>query len=216
MVAFAGGGKNSRTTQLFVTYNHIPSLGKSSWETPIGKVISGMSVLKNLEEVGDIPPWGKGPDPSRISIEGDAYLQTKYPKIDYIESCRVARTTSDGQGKFDFPTTSPSGDRKQKKKPLAPPVVVSGFRPGREPKKQSAPPQKNVAAPAPARRVEPHPEQSHLLKLDFHFDPLKQAARLSASLWALLLVVSLLGLLAVSCVGVTRTERRERSSKEKV
>ena len=41
-MSFAGSGKNSRTSQLFIAYDKSQSLGNSPWETPFGEVVEGM------------------------------------------------------------------------------------------------------------------------------------------------------------------------------
>jgi cyclophilin family peptidyl-prolyl cis-trans isomerase len=45
MVSFAGGGTDSRTTQLFVSLRDSKYLGKANWETPIAQVVEGMDVV---------------------------------------------------------------------------------------------------------------------------------------------------------------------------
>merc|ERR1712125_48233 len=47
-VSFAGSGPNSRTTELFIAYRDSTHLGNSPWETPIGFVRSGMSLVDSL------------------------------------------------------------------------------------------------------------------------------------------------------------------------
>lgn len=55
-VSYAGSGKNSRTSQLFISYGSAKSLGTQPWETPIGKVVSGMeSTVTKFHSYGDIP-----------------------------------------------------------------------------------------------------------------------------------------------------------------
>jgi peptidyl-prolyl cis-trans isomerase A (cyclophilin A) len=44
MLSFAGGGADSRTTQLFVALKDSNRLGDNPWETPIGEVVKGMDV----------------------------------------------------------------------------------------------------------------------------------------------------------------------------
>ena len=39
IVSFAGYGKGSRSTHLFLTLGNQPGLGKSAWEVPVGKVV---------------------------------------------------------------------------------------------------------------------------------------------------------------------------------
>lgn len=45
MVSFAGGGSDSRTTQLFVSLRDSKYLGKANWETPVAQVVEGMDVV---------------------------------------------------------------------------------------------------------------------------------------------------------------------------
>ena len=41
---------------------------------------------------GDMPPWGKGPDPQKIYGEGYGYLAREFPELDYLETCRVVES----------------------------------------------------------------------------------------------------------------------------
>jgi cyclophilin family peptidyl-prolyl cis-trans isomerase len=89
-LSFAGGGPNTRSTQLFIAFEDLDFLGKEPWETPFGKVVDGQATLDNLyKEYGDIPPFGKGPDQQKIHNKGNAYLRENFPDLDYILSCRV-------------------------------------------------------------------------------------------------------------------------------
>jgi cyclophilin family peptidyl-prolyl cis-trans isomerase len=45
MLSFAGGGADSRTTQLFVSLRDSKYLGKAAWETPVGQIVEGMDVV---------------------------------------------------------------------------------------------------------------------------------------------------------------------------
>ncbi len=69
-LSFAGGGPNSRTTQTFIAYEDLEFLGKEPWETPFGKVPlteSNKIVLKAIHKLGDIAPFGPGPDQTILS-----------------------------------------------------------------------------------------------------------------------------------------------------
>jgi cyclophilin family peptidyl-prolyl cis-trans isomerase len=37
-VSFAGGGPNTRSTQIFIAFEYLDFLGKEPWETPFGKL----------------------------------------------------------------------------------------------------------------------------------------------------------------------------------
>ena len=60
-VSFAGGGPNTRSTQIFIAFEDLDFLGKEPWETPFGVVIKGGEVIDRLyKEYGDMPPFSKG------------------------------------------------------------------------------------------------------------------------------------------------------------
>lgn len=82
---------NSRTTQLFINYGNNSRLDPSGF-APIGKVISGMEVVDHLYSgYGEGPPWGSGPDQSKIAAEGNQYLKREFPELDYIIDARIIK-----------------------------------------------------------------------------------------------------------------------------
>jgi peptidyl-prolyl cis-trans isomerase A (cyclophilin A) len=90
-VSFATGGRNMRTTQVFINYaDRNAALDKSGF-APFGKVIEGMEVVQSLyAEYGDAAlSGGKGPDQYRIHREGNSYLAKEFPKMDYIKSAVI-------------------------------------------------------------------------------------------------------------------------------
>lgn len=97
MMSFAGGGKDSRGTQIFITLGkEVPSLGTQLWETPFGKIIFGMERVQKINfEYGDSPPWGKGPDQQKIWTGGYKYLEDNFPNLSYIQSCGRLETDYD-------------------------------------------------------------------------------------------------------------------------
>ena len=102
-VSFAGGGPNTRSSHLFVTLGKsVKSLGREPWETPIGYVTAETmesTVSRWHTSYGDMPPFGHGPDPGRIIQEGQAYLDTNFPKLDYFLKCeRVGKFDEDKKG----------------------------------------------------------------------------------------------------------------------
>jgi len=94
-VSFAGNGQNSRSFHLFVTLGeNVESLGRELHETPIGYISKNTLdsvVSKWYTGYGDMHPWGPGPSPDIIVQKGynsgQRYLNTRFPKLDYIESC---------------------------------------------------------------------------------------------------------------------------------
>ncbi len=88
-LAFAMAGPATRTTQVFVNLRDNTYLDTRRF-APFAKVISGMDVVDQLYSgYGDGPPNGKGPDQARIQQEGNDYLLTEFPKLDYIKTAKI-------------------------------------------------------------------------------------------------------------------------------
>jgi len=99
IISFAGSGKNSRTSHLFIAYGAIPSLGKMPWETPVGKILMGTDVIRNLNgEYGDGAPNGNGPPQYMIKNGGIEYMNKKFPNLDSFITCSVDSDSDDGNG----------------------------------------------------------------------------------------------------------------------
>jgi peptidyl-prolyl cis-trans isomerase A (cyclophilin A) len=89
-VAYAKEGPNSRSTQLFINLrDNSKTLDKTGF-APIGKVISGMDVVERFyNSYGDMAPRGQGPDPTKIETEGNEYLASRFPRLDYIQKAAI-------------------------------------------------------------------------------------------------------------------------------
>src|ERR1017187_7334803 len=82
-------GANNRTTQLFFNMKDNKDLDKQGF-APLGKVITGMDVVERLYSAyGDMAPRGQGPDPSKIEVQGNTYLDAKFPRLDYIKKAAI-------------------------------------------------------------------------------------------------------------------------------
>ncbi|HUQ18877.1 MAG TPA: peptidylprolyl isomerase [Gemmatimonadaceae bacterium] len=89
-ISFATAGPMTRNTQLFINLRDNPTLDKDY--APFGEIVDGMTVIDSLwSGYGDMPPNGRGPDPSRIFTEGNAYLRRDFPQLDYILTARIAK-----------------------------------------------------------------------------------------------------------------------------
>jgi peptidyl-prolyl cis-trans isomerase A (cyclophilin A) len=89
MITFATAGPNTATTQLFINYVDNARLDSMGF-APIGKVVSGMDIVDQLEGMyGEGGPYGQGPRQDRIRDEGNSYLKADFPKLDYIKSAKV-------------------------------------------------------------------------------------------------------------------------------
>ncbi|KAK3257292.1 hypothetical protein CYMTET_33614, partial [Cymbomonas tetramitiformis] len=97
-IAFAGGGKNTRTTQIWISFNDNPGLGHSPWETAFAQVDpEDMHVVDSFYSgYGDMGAFGgKGPDQGRHQQEGNAYLRSEFPDLDYLLNCSVVPSQVD-------------------------------------------------------------------------------------------------------------------------
>ena len=90
MVTYATAGPNTRTTQIFINLkDNRQSLDRTGF-APFGKVTAGMDVVDSFyNSYGDMPPSGQGPDPSQIQLQGNAYLDSRFPRLDYIKKATI-------------------------------------------------------------------------------------------------------------------------------
>jgi peptidyl-prolyl cis-trans isomerase A (cyclophilin A) len=91
MVTFAAGSApNTRTTQIFINYGDNSYLKQYGKFAPFGKVVEGMDVVDMLYSgYGEGAPQGRGPAQARIARDGNAYLKSDFPKLDYIVRAAV-------------------------------------------------------------------------------------------------------------------------------
>ncbi len=96
-LAFARGGPNTRSVQLFFnTVHNTPRLDtlNSFGFPPIGEVVFGREVLDSLNWEYSGTRGGQsfpGPSQDSLSRQGNAYLRRAFPRIDYILTARVVR-----------------------------------------------------------------------------------------------------------------------------
>jgi peptidyl-prolyl cis-trans isomerase A (cyclophilin A) len=89
MITFATAGPNTRTTQVFINYASNSSLDGQGF-APFGQVTSGMNAVDALYSgYGEGAPSGAGPEQGRVQGEGNAYLTTQFPKLDFIKSATI-------------------------------------------------------------------------------------------------------------------------------
>jgi peptidyl-prolyl cis-trans isomerase A (cyclophilin A) len=88
-VTFATAGPGTRTTQLFINYGDNSRLDGMGF-SPIGEVVEGMDVVDALHAgYGEGAPRGRGPDQGRIQREGNAYLESDFPELDWIRGAEI-------------------------------------------------------------------------------------------------------------------------------
>jgi len=87
-LVFASAGPNSRTTQLFINLADNPRLDTFGHVgfPPIGAVTDGMAAIDALNG-----QYGEAPSQDAIQLDGNAYLERNYPRLDYIQTARVAQ-----------------------------------------------------------------------------------------------------------------------------
>ena len=90
-VTFAHGGKNTRTTQLFINFGDNGSALDSQGFPPIGRVITGMNVVDKLYSgYGELAEQrGNGPSQQHTNMQGNAYLMKSFPKLSYIKKATI-------------------------------------------------------------------------------------------------------------------------------
>jgi peptidyl-prolyl cis-trans isomerase A (cyclophilin A) len=82
-ISFAAEGPASRTHSLFVNLKNNPKLDAQDF-VPIGRVVSGMSMLDSLND-----EYGESPKYHLIATLGNSYLRRMFPRLDYIRTARV-------------------------------------------------------------------------------------------------------------------------------
>lgn len=94
-VSFAkSAAPNSRTTQVFINLSDENVQLDGMGFAPFGTVTKGTDVITALyPDYGEGAPIGRGPDQSRIQLEGNSYLQKNFPKLDYIKSATIVVKT---------------------------------------------------------------------------------------------------------------------------
>ena len=85
-LTFASAGPNSRSTQFFINLSANERLFDRQGLAPFGQIVAGLDVVDTLYSgYGEGAPRGFGPEQSRITAEGNAYLKKSYPKLDYVK-----------------------------------------------------------------------------------------------------------------------------------
>jgi peptidyl-prolyl cis-trans isomerase A (cyclophilin A) len=90
-VTFATSGPDSRTTQVFINFKDNSRLDGMGF-APFGEVVQGMSVVDSLHAgYGEGAPRGMGPDQGRAQAEGNVYLRSSFPRLDFVKTARLVK-----------------------------------------------------------------------------------------------------------------------------
>ena len=84
IVSYAGYGKDTRSTHLFLTLGDQPGLGKSAWEVPVGKVVQGLDDMHAI-----YTGYGDGVNQGRLHGKQGAEYLKQFPLLDRFKSCVV-------------------------------------------------------------------------------------------------------------------------------
>ena len=94
-VAFAFAVPHGRTTQVFINLGDNSATHDREF-VPFGRVIAGMDVADALDaEYGEAAGGGiRAGNQGPLFQEGNAYLESHFPHLDYIEEARVTEATN--------------------------------------------------------------------------------------------------------------------------
>ena len=92
-VAFAKGGRHTRTTEVFISFKDNGPLDAQGF-APFGEVVEGMDVVDAFYAAyGDGPPRGTGPYQAMAAARGNEYLDADFPEL-----TRILRATIESPG----------------------------------------------------------------------------------------------------------------------
>jgi peptidyl-prolyl cis-trans isomerase A (cyclophilin A) len=74
---------NSRTTQVFINFVNNARLDAMRF-APFGQVVQGMDVVNKLNG-----QYRDQPDQAQMEMQGNAYLNKSFPKLDYIKTAKI-------------------------------------------------------------------------------------------------------------------------------
>jgi peptidyl-prolyl cis-trans isomerase A (cyclophilin A) len=91
MVTYAMAGPDTRTTQLFINFRDNAGLDGQGF-SPFGRVVEGMTVVDALYSgYGEGAPRGMGPEQGRAQMEGNRYLRSSFPRMDFVKTARIVK-----------------------------------------------------------------------------------------------------------------------------
>ena len=78
--------------------SHSTAPSRTAIKRSDSEVTSGMGAVDSLYDgYGEGAPAGRGPDQTRITLEGNAYLAREFPKLDYIVTAHVSQEWKTGK-----------------------------------------------------------------------------------------------------------------------
>ena len=74
---------NTRATDLFINLKDNAFLDRDGF-SPFAEVIQGMDIVESMNA-----EYGESPDQGRIRGDGDSYLESSFPRLDYIKKATI-------------------------------------------------------------------------------------------------------------------------------
>lgn len=90
-ISFATRGPNSRTTQVFINLGTNANLDGMGF-APFGEVVEGFDVVKAIN-----PEYDQQPDQGQIRQRGNAYLESQFPRLDFIKKATIILDSEDAE-----------------------------------------------------------------------------------------------------------------------
>lgn len=84
-LTFATSGEDSRTVQIFINLRNNARLDQMGF-APFGEVTKGMDVVEGLYS-----GYGEQPNQGQILSQGNKYLKSEFPKLDYIKKATIVK-----------------------------------------------------------------------------------------------------------------------------
>ncbi len=84
-ITYAMAGPNTRTSQLFISFKDNSFLDNQGFP-PFGRVIKGMDVVDKINA-----EYREQPQQGAIQAEGNEYLTSNFPNLDYIKSVKIVK-----------------------------------------------------------------------------------------------------------------------------
>lgn len=84
-ITYATSGPDSRTTQMFINFRDNSRLDAMGF-APFGRVIEGMEVVDSINA-----QYGEQPQQGSIQAQGNKYLNSRFPNLDYIKSIKLLK-----------------------------------------------------------------------------------------------------------------------------
>ncbi|MEQ9406241.1 MAG: peptidylprolyl isomerase [Fuerstiella sp.] len=84
-ITYAMAGPDTRTSQLFINFKDNSFLDNQGF-APFGRVVEGMEIVDGIND-----EYREQPQQGSIQAQGNAYLKSSFPNLDYIKSVKLLK-----------------------------------------------------------------------------------------------------------------------------